>query len=85
MAKIYLEIEIEVSGTVTPGAASSYNCPGHPDYIDDVEIESIGFEHAGKTYDLVKGLDPIAVKELYLNLTSALMDEMAEAVFEDQL
>jgi hypothetical protein len=82
MPKIYLEIEIELSGTITSGFPSSANDPGHDDYIEDIDVEDVTFEVSGKTYDLLEGLSPEAIKQVRLNLTDALMDQMAEAIFE---
>jgi hypothetical protein len=48
-----------------------------------VDVETVTFEVGGKTYDLLKGLSPEAIKQVRLNLTDALIDQMAEAIFED--
>jgi hypothetical protein len=83
MPKIYLEIEIELSGNVISGMAATRNDPGHADYIEDIDVEDVTFEVGGKTYDLLKGLSPEAIKQVRLNLTDSLIDQMAEAIFED--
>lgn len=82
MPKIYLEIEIELSGTITDGFPSSANDPGHDAYCDDVDVEDVTFEVGGKTYGLLEGLSPEAIKQVRLNLTDALMEQMVEAIFE---
>lgn len=83
MPKIYLEIEIDVSGNVISGMAATYNYEGHPDHIDDIDVEGVTFEANGKTYDLLEGLSKEARDRVCLSLTDALMDQMAEAIFED--
>jgi hypothetical protein len=83
MPKIYLELEIELSGTITEGFPGSRDDPGHDAYCDDVDVETVTFEVRGKTYDLLEGLSPEAIKQVRLNLTDALMEQMVEAIFED--
>ena len=83
MPKIYLEIEIDVSGTITGGMASTYNYEGHPDYCDDVEVDDVSFEVDGVPYDLLEGLSKEARDRVCLNLTDKLMERMVEAIFED--
>lgn len=83
MPKIYLEIEIEVSGNVISGMAATRNDPGHDDYIEDIDVEAVTFEVKGKTYDFLEGLSKEARDQVCLNLTDKLMDQMVEAIFED--
>ena len=83
MPKIYLEIEIEVSGNVISGMAATRNDPGHDDYIEGVEVEAVTFEIGGKTYDFLECLSKEARDQVCLNLTDKLMDQMVEAIFED--
>jgi len=83
MPKIYLEIEIEVSGNVISGMAATRNDPGHDDYIEDIDVEAVTFEVGGNTYDLLEGLNKEARDHVYLNLTDTLMNQMVEAIFED--
>ena len=83
MPKIYLEIEIEVSGNVISGMAATRNDPGHADYIEDIDVEAVTFEIKGKTYDMFEGLSKEARDQVCLNLTDKLMDQMVEAIFED--
>lgn len=80
MAKLYLEIEIEVSGTVTPGFPPSYMDPGHDAYCDDAEVDGVTFEFLGKTYDLLHGLSKESRDQVCLNLTDALHKDMSYAV-----
>ena len=83
MPKIYLEIEIEVSGNVISGMAATRNDPGHDDYIEDIDVEAVTFEVGGNTYDLLEGLNKEAKDHVHLNLTDTLMNQMVEAIFED--
>ena len=83
MPKIYLEIEIEVSGNVISGMAATRNDPGHADYIEDVEVGSVTFEAGGVSYDILEGLSKEARDQVCLNLTDKFMDQMVEAIFED--
>jgi len=83
MPKIYLELEIELSGNVISGMAATHNDPGHDDYIEDIDVEDVTFEVRGITHALLKGLSPEAINRVRLNLIDALHDQMAEAIFED--
>ena len=83
MPKIYLEIEIEVSGNVISGMAATRNDPGHDDYIEDIDVEAVTFEVKGKTYDILEGLSKEVRDQVCLNLTDKLMDQMVESIFED--
>ncbi len=83
MPKLYVELEIEVSGTVTEGFPASRNDPGHASYCDDADIDSVTFEYGGKVYDLLEGLDPIAKRQVELNLNAALMDDMGQAILDE--
>ena len=87
MARVYAEIELEVTGTRTPGDPSV----GHEATVEDLIVERISitnYSHKTKTYNaspLLNALDkPLVVaNDVSAAFVEQLEEEMIEAIYDE--
>lgn len=92
-AAISFEIEIELTGTVTPGEPMTRDDPGCDPEVDDLDIADIGIitsDNVGgmitwKTTTIMDGVDrnSPAIQRLFTNILSLCHEDAELAVIED--
>lgn len=95
-ATITFEIDVTVSGTFTPGYRSTYNDPGEPDRIEDIDVEDIGaviFNRSKQgasrfsTVSLLDGVDrnSEAFRQIVENILRLFGEDAATALLDDEM
>ena len=93
-ASHYFEIEVDLSGSYTPGYRGDATCPPEDAWVQDVDVEGVfalryvrptpgnGNALRWQRFDLLQGVDPKseAYQQIKANMLAFMGDEAAEAV-----
>lgn len=85
MAKITIEVEVEVTGTYTPGYPASRDDPGSDGEVEWFDIEGVYVLARGLRFSLLEGLSDADVNRISSVIMDAVGDEAEDAVREEAL